>query len=105
MLAPPGTPHTIEDREAAIRLERAKRLEQHRLSQGSYSPQERAALREWEQRKAHAEQLEGLESTMEVHRRQLAPEPALDAPYTWKNDVSFPSPLCAALSGEKTLRK
>jgi hypothetical protein len=45
-MTPPATAMSIEEREAAIRQERARRLSRH----PGLSPQEKASLQEWDER-------------------------------------------------------
>ena len=91
-LTPPGTPVSIEEREAEIRKNRALRLEKH----PGLSPQERQALLGWQQRKDSQEHIDDLNNTIEAHRRGQQ-----QGSLSWKDDVSFSPPLwSAALSAQ-----
>lgn len=88
METPPASPLTVEEREAAIRRERAQQIVKH----PGYSPQERAAIVApggWNERVAHAEKLSDLDESLEKQREKIACEPASDATYKWKSDVSW----------------
>jgi hypothetical protein len=91
MAAPPPTAYTLEEREAAIREERAKRLPKHQ----GHTPQERAALCVWEEKREHEQRLEQLQGVID-HQRSRLPKTEVreDAPFTWKNDVRVCSILC-----------
>lgn len=89
MAAPPPTAYTLEERDQAIRRERAKRLPK----QPDHTPLERAALRVWEEKVVHDRMLEQLNDELDHQSKRLSEPPdSKDVSYTWKKDVRIREP-------------
>ena len=75
---------SIEEREAAIRQERARRLSRH----PGLSPQEKAALQEWDERDRLMEGADALVRELDAQRQTQRAQTSA-ATYAWKSDVRY----------------